>query len=422
MRYVEVFNEVVSIMHHDYAGCVDNDGGDNPHEYERIIRDLEEKGELDDFNFGEIVKDYIAYFKDYHVYFHVLNGNKPFTIGFKVRKYKDKLYVISVSSEKSLEVGDALVEVDGMDINTLADKYKRRLHFQPDERQFDWYDILKKHSSATVERKDGSKFTLNIGRYNFSSSGDDYTLKFIKDDIALFKFIDFNDPDAIKDLVEDNKERLKECKKWIIDVRTNNGGSDMSYVPLLGYMLKKGQGITQDYDIKFLMTERNCDGRVKDFKKMLEETKEDNIEVRNSIKNMIRWYEDNRGKGFINMDIEDDDDEMIEGLYENPEKIVVLTDTFCGSSGDQFVRYAMQSEKVTVVGRNTLGVLDYSNCAFERIDNRFNLTYATSRDGNIDKGEGMKGIGIAPHIYIPWTPEMFERDSDMEKAFEILNE
>ncbi|EOP09690.1 MULTISPECIES: hypothetical protein [Bacillus] len=38
----------------------------------------------------------------------------------------------------------------------------------------------------------------------------------------------------------------------------------------------------------------------------------------------------------------------------------------------------------------------------------------------IDKGEGMSGIGIQPHIHIPWTPRHIQEDVDLNLALQLL--
>lgn len=65
----------------------------------------------------------------------------------------------------------------------------------------------------------------------------------------------------------------------------------------------------------------------------------------------------------------------------NPKNIYILTDQYCGSSGDSFVKLAKQSPKVTVVGRNTMGVLDYSNVAFLEMDDDFTISKTMNYSG-----------------------------------------
>ncbi len=66
------------------------------------------------------------------------------------------------------------------------------------------------------------------------------------------------------------------------------------------------------------------------------------------------------------------------------------------------------------------GVNDYSNLAVMEWADTFALYYPTSRLSIIDKGEGMSGIGIQPHIHIPWTPEHIQEDIDVKLALQLL--
>ncbi|MBO1913446.1 hypothetical protein J4G37_52620, partial [Microvirga sp. 3-52] len=105
---------------------------------------------------------------------------------------------------------------------------------------------------------------------------------------------------------------------------------------------------------------------------------------------------------------------------KHPASIIVLTDNRCGSSGDSFVELAKKSNKITVIGRATLGLNDYANLASKKWPEGFELMYPTSRLSRIDIGKGMTKVGIIPEIYIPWTPEHIFVDKDMEKAIELL--
>ncbi|EOO16688.1 hypothetical protein IG9_02870 [Bacillus cereus HuA2-9] len=68
----------------------------------------------------------------------------------------------------------------------------------------------------------------------------------------------------------------------------------------------------------------------------------------------------------------------------------------------------------------TAGLNDYSNLAVMEWADTFALYYPTSRLSIIDKGEGMSGIGIQPHIHIPWTSEHIQEDVDLKLALQLL--
>lgn len=98
------------------------------------------------------------------------------------------------------------------------------------------------------------------------------------------------------------------------------------------------------------------------------------------------------------------------------KKIIVLTDCFCGSAGDFFVYLCKQSPKITVMGRPTMGVNDYSNLTEVAWNNQFKLMYPTSRLDQLDDREKSTERGIQPDIYIPWTPEHIHNDVDLAEA------
>jgi C-terminal processing protease CtpA/Prc len=93
-----------------------------------------------------------------------------------------------------------------------------------------------------------------------------------------------------------------------------------------------------------------------------------------------------------------------------PKNVVILINEGCASSTEQFLLEAIQSKKVTLMGQNTSGTLDYSNLresGFCGIP--YTLWTPTTRSRRIDNGEGIDGIGIKPTIYLnekqDWTQE-----------------
>ncbi|ERL65852.1 hypothetical protein L248_1928 [Schleiferilactobacillus shenzhenensis LY-73] len=90
-----------------------------------------------------------------------------------------------------------------------------------------------------------------------------------------------------------------------------------------------------------------------------------------------------------------------------------------GSAGDSFVLVAKNAPKVTVVGRNTMGVWDYANVATQSYTG-FDLNYPISRAAWVDEGKGIDGIGVPPDIHLPWTPATITEDLDLKKALAVL--
>lgn len=102
--YTEIFKEVISITHHDYSGCIDKKGWDDPTTYLQTIEKLEKQGELTPVQFTEIVHDYLLDFKDNHMFFKMISNNQPLNgVGFQVKRYEDRLYVTTTSKRRMVK-------------------------------------------------------------------------------------------------------------------------------------------------------------------------------------------------------------------------------------------------------------------------------------------------------------------------------
>ena len=232
------------------------------------------------------------------------------------------------------------------------------------------------------------------------------------------------DEGAISRVYQECLPMMTEVKFLIIDVRQNGGGTDSLYIPLLHLALEKDQGYDSlDWDddgMEILYTERNVDLRLKDFEDWMqqEEISPETVKLLEDMKENLIHH---RGKGYVTYQQESEEffPEVRGGHY--PEQIFILSDIYCRSSGDNFVQMMKQFKKVTVVGRPTLGILDYSNCCTVDYDN-FCLMFPTSRCLSVDQGKGMTDQGVLPDIEIPWTPTHFERDVDLDKCLELIHQ
>ncbi len=411
MNKLGIFEDIVQIMHHDYAGYKDKWGVDSPARYrEELLRNPD----LDDFKFLDLVRDYLLDFRDRHVVFSSKNQN-DFSNGFTVRRYRNKLFVTQVTQETSLEVGDALVALDGKRIEECATHFARNLLDDCDERQ-SWSSVIKKSETCTIESSNGEVRTFILRKYSVLPRPARYTYKSVDKRTCMLSLSDFANEGAIKKLLEDHDVEISHRENLIIDVRHNDGGNDTAFLTLLRYVfpntfvyreLSEGETIFINY------TERNCENRLAEFRKYLQFDLDDLTSE--YLRRAMHSHEENRGKGFVALT--EDFDLVIEG-QANPKRIFVLSDTYCSSSGDMFVSICKRSPKVTVVGRNTLGVADYSNLAKEDYGD-YVFLYPTSRTSLIDCGLGINGKGVDVDTYIPWTPAHLKEDVDLNHVLEL---
>lgn len=420
---ISIFNEIVHIMHNDYAGCFDKKGLDNPEGTLEKLRIAEKQNKLTYETFADIVKDYLLDFKDHHIHFHYVKANKKAvkTCGFSVRRYKEKLYITEVHRDLPLKPGMAFVSIGGYSLGELRVRHNRLFGEKHPERE-NWEPIFSLYKTAMVEDELGNITEVPISFEKEPSYTPTYSIEKISNNTLLLTMTDFMNPDAIVELITKNQLLLEVTENWIIDVRVNKGGNDSSYYPLLPYILPVEGIELSDKEDKMLFhcTHANAERQRKSMERELNKTEDE--QARLFINVFKSEWEKNKGKGFVEFDFSDIiPDTFIKGKHI-PKSVVVLSDNKCGSSGDSFVELCKKSNKVTVVGRATMGLNDYANLATQQWEEGFHLMYPTSRLSRIDKGLGMTGVGIEPNVYVEWTPEHIETDVDLSVAFELLSQ
>ncbi|WP_439019724.1 S41 family peptidase [Bacillus thuringiensis] len=421
--YTEIFKEIVSITHHDYSGCIDKEGWDNPTTYLHTIEQLERHRDLTPVQFTEIVSDYLLDFKDNHMFFKMLSNNQALnSVGFQVKRYEDRLYVTSNLQEKRIKKGQAILALDNMKIPELLIKHKKYVNESTYERE-KWEYVLSKSSNCTLLDENGIVTNISLQKYKQSEYTPIYSLKKYNEDTLLITLTDFTNTVAINQFIDSYKNELDSFPNLIIDVRMNRGGSDDAFFNLLPYLFEdKEISLFDPSDTMQLNhTERNYQLRMKDFENIDYDSLDELSRLCTDL--FIQDLKKNYKKGFVSFDTSGLPLELqtlkIHGR-KTPNKVVILTDVTCGSSGDSFVEGAKKSLKVKVIGRPTAGVTDYSNLAVMEWADTFALYYPTSRRSIIDKGKGISRVGIQPHIYIPWTPEHIQEDVDLKLALQLL--
>ena len=417
-----IFKEILDIMHKDYAGFNDKYGWDNPEEYLGKIQLLKENNELTRERFVDIVKDYLLDFNDRHIHFYdnCLMNTKVFDRGFRVRRYRESLYVTQVNKELDLQTGMSFNSIGGYTIPELKEKHGRLLNENHPERE-NWMPIFSLYDFGEVKDSHGNINEMKFKFYEKTTYEPTYSVEKVNEDTLLLTFSDFMNPDSIINLINENQILLDSMENWIVDVRVNYGGSDSSFFPLLPYLIpEEGLELVDKEDKMFF----NCTNS--NAERFLEEslTELENIEDEEAqlfLKIFIREWKKNKGKGLVEFNFEDIMPITFVKGYKKPKLITVLTDCMCGSSGDSFVEICKKSNKVIVIGRPTMGLNDYANLVSKKWSEGFEFMYPTSRLSRIDKGLGMTGKGIEPDLYVPWTPQHLNLDVDLEKALDYLS-
>lgn len=413
MKKTDIFKDIVWIMTHD-SSTVKDCKGCNPQSFlEKITDDMTEQ------EFLYQVRTYLASFGIIgHISFH---DKKSGPKGFLLRINEQEMFVEEANQDTGLQVGDRILSLDGMSLEQVALQHQNYfISLTPERRYREWADLLLMAEQVTVLR-DGQEMSITV-RASQQAQKAQIFWKELESDILYLRLDNFMDEEAINRLYQECLQKIAETETLIIDVRYNNGGTDSLYFPLLHLGLEEGKGYDtldlQDDGMEILYTEGNVDRRLKDFETWLqqENISPDTVKLLEDFRNNLLQ---NRGKGYVRY--QDDQDELFPGVKGGhyPEQIFVLSDIYCASSGDNFVKMMKNFKKVTVIGRPTLGILDYSNCCKVDYDDYF-LMFPTSRWFAIDKGKGMTDKGVLPDIEVPWTPAHFERDVDLDKCLELI--
>ena len=413
MKKTDIFKDIVWIMTHDSSTVKDRKGG-NPQPFlEKITDDMTEQ------EFLYQVRTYLASFGIIgHISFH---DKKSGPKGFLLRISEQEMFVEEANQDTGLQVGDRILSLDGISLEQVALQHQNYfISLTPERRYREWADLLLMAEQVTVLRN-GQEMSITV-RASQQAQKAQIFWKELESDILYIRLDNFMDEEVINRLYQECLQKIAETETLIIDVRYNNGGADSLYFPLLHLGLEEGKGYDtldlQDDGMEILYTEGNVDRRLKDFEIWLqqENISPDTVKLIEDFRNNLLQ---NRGKGYVRY--QDDQDELFPGVKGGhyPEQIFVLSDIYCASSGDNFVKMMKNFKKVTIIGRPTLGILDYSNCCKVDYDDYF-LMFPTSRWLAIDKGKGMTDKGVLPDIEVPWTPAHFERDVDLDKCLELI--
>lgn len=412
MTKLEIFDEVVDVMRHDSSTCKDITGG-NVDEYRVKIKE-----EMSDFEFLYVMQSYLATFGiKGHINFYQTNGNQ--NLDFKVQRYHDALYVTEVAKNANIHKGNKIIEVDGIPVKDFALQHVEFMYGEVEERQaYGWQRLLKFCNSVTVEAEDGTLQTIPVKLDGEWEENEKYFCRDLTNNVTYMRLADFDDEESIQNMYEANEELLEKSRYFVIDVRGNSGGSISSFFPLMKYCLPTGKTINELglklSNVETNYTERNCNNRlelVEQYRKM--ELPEETVKMLDEMEAELEKY---KGKGFVE---ESQDMELPIAGEDGVEHVYIITDENCASSGDAFIEIMSVSPKVTVVGRPTMGIQDYSSICEVALGD-FSFVYPTTRLTAIDDGIMQTKNGVPVDVYVPWTLNFLESDVDVEKVMCLI--
>lgn len=202
----------------------------------------------------------------------------------------------------------------------------------------------------------------------------------------------------IDSILKANEQLLSTIPNLVLDIRGNGGGGDGCWEPFIPYFYTNPIRVI---GADALVSETNIDI----LKKQLE-NKDLSKEEIDYFNNKLALMEKAKGRWAVS-NADEIDSAFTEKAF--PKKIIIIVNNECGSAAEEFLLAARQSSKVTLVGENSIGNLDYSNVLYAPfLCYPYTLQYPITRSRRLDLGQGIDNAGIAPKIYLPKGKDWLE--------------
>ncbi|SFT45839.1 Peptidase family S41 [Chryseobacterium formosense] len=258
--------------------------------------------------------------------------------------------------------------------------------------QLDWRYREKYPEKLSQLSKQFPKFK-NLPPPAKDSLAKETSLKQLSDKTLLITLPSFEweEKKKIDRIIKKNQVLLEKFPHWIIDLRGNMGGNDLTYGPFIPYLYTNSIGI---FPSEYWASEDN----IKIYEQQLEDQSVSE-ESKKYIAEIVTLMKRNIGS-FINPVGKDTMYVKLDSIFEYPKKVAFLIDRNTASSAESLLLTAKQSKKVTVFGENSYGILDYANSQyFDILCAEYNLVIPISRSTRLPRNP-IDNIGIEPDILI----------------------
>ena len=424
-RFDNILADVIHIVKNDYAGFEEKRDRHDSRYFVTAAGTAWKKGTLDELRFLQIMSQYLASLEDPCIGFYMADhdGYMNTDVGFKVRRYGDDLYVTEVTKDRRLQAGDRIFAINRNSPGMHSKKFiKPILRGNLPERE-QWGCILKMADHFAVEHKDGTLEDLPVLRFPAGGTAARPEFSMPREGVCCLRINTVDD--ALRALIKENSARLAACSGLIIDIRNAGGGTGGQIIPLLPYVTDEPANAWDLIDaepVLNLYTKANCDRKIAELsalKKQLDDSGE-----RGYDRMINRDIIDFRRKSGAGWTLEEgygrDEQPQQVCPAENIEHVVLITDTWCRDSAEEFADVCRRSSKVTVIGRPTRGTIDYTNNVTVVFDGMYVLTYPMGKRQHVAQKIRYNETGLPVDIYVPWTPEECAEDILMKKALEVL--
>ena len=397
--YDRQLRDVLNILEHDYAGLVRTDAPVDSQYYIQAAGMAWKKGELDQLLFLRYVSQMLATTMDRSLRLSVVSEEyRPWHAGFDVRRVGDFLYVTASREDSRLRPGDRITELNGRSPGEHKARFQKNfLYSDVPEREM-WGNVLKMAEHMTVEHTNGHIEQLPLLRLDGQRPPESTRIEQISHDAVRLIVGSLDFAGTLETIVAAERAKLDGATLLILDLRHATGDDPFALLPLVPYILSEEKTMneaegTQTY--RTLYTPENCQRRLEQLAPFRDDPE---------AAGMIHEIEGHVGAGWVTETFTLWDD-MPRPIVPRGNRVVVLTDTWTEGAPEAFVLLAKKEGRASIVGRATMGTLDFSSLIRVRVSDTAALTYPISISEDAARGNGYLGKGMTPSKVVPFTPD-----------------
>ena len=410
MEPIQIFEDIAEIILKDFVGAEEIQ---YPVIYEQFVRYssiLVEQHRFNDENLNHYVQLYLQAIGEHSLKFNIKDhaGFQNFYRGFSVRSDGKELYVTEVGQETQVKPGDKIVSISYQPparFRSLASQFERVSPIT--ERDF-WDAFLNHARVIEIQHKNGSQEKIILNQYAPLDVIPDFACSKLDPETVFLRIESFREKDPVIQLLEANKDLLTSCKRLIIDIRKTSGENRDAIIPLLPYVCDRDMTVNEFFQDEIDYTrfsERNCD-----LSKLLLAPYLNDVdgEVREMARLLMKDLDSKRGQGFL-PETGVATDQMIKSLRSS-DQIILLTDTYCDGEAESFALGCSQIEGIKLVGRPSMGNLEYRNPVTVNYGFGITFTYPISKTKRCYEKNGFSKTGVPVDVYIPWSVNEINND------------
>lgn len=392
--------------------------------YKSFKKELKNKSKTTNLkNCKNLLKEYITFFQDGHLYFtsnkqqkkkpkqfvktnrkklqRLINQNQDSLLGI----WKNERFKIGIVNEdniyKAFYISPKSKKRKPNEILFTIDKDKYTYYFSNQNKFSDKYllnkDTLKLATLNAVYIRDNKEVLNPTEIKNKVWQLEGFYIKKLTPKTTIIKLKSFNYSfiNRINTLISENKSLIENSENLIIDLRGNFGGTTLSGAPLFPFILSNNTRNfgSEYYSTNFLI--KSLESYVKRLKNN-DKNKSDIERINNNISKLKK----NLGT-FITYPNEEKISVTERNIYlKSPKQIVILADKNTGSAGESFLFITKQSKKVKILGTPTYGALDYASARVMNFNcEDLSIVIPTNRSSRLPDYP-IDNIGIQPDIYL----------------------